>query len=410
MANIEEIITTARQKRDESKSAAQALAERDDFNPDDETYRGLMDDATKQNAKIKELVALQDQVRAMNEVDSKILNTSAPSGVTVGKEEDIYRRGGPRSFFRDLYHAQHGNIEAREYLDKHTRAMTTAAAAGGGGNVVPPKYMAELFAPDPKWGAPVAASFAQFALGDATAFKVPRQLTSGTVDNQSAENAHPTPSDQTFDQLTVTPVTKTGSTVVSRQLLDGSNPAIDQIIAYDLRGELLEAADALATTTLLAVTPGGSSTPTGTADVLLDAIITAIPAVYGARKQPADTIYMSPATFGYLATAKDSEKRYLLNAYSPMNAAGVGITADNTMAIGGLPVVVAPQIAIAHAVVVAKRSDFAWFSGPVFQFRYEEKAGPESIELGVWQYQAALCGRYPTGIYKIMHTAGALVE
>lgn len=400
--NIDEIRAT----RDQKLAAAQAMVEADDFDPTAESYRSLKDEAARLNTQAEHYAEAQEAAQRQAQVDSRLLKLGTPSssGVVVG-HEDVYRPGGQRSFFADMYAARQGDTAAREALDRHQRALTSATAAGGGGNIIPPQYLASLFAPDAKFGAPVAASFPQYSLANAAPFNLPKQTGSGSIQNQSAENTHPTPVDPTFSQVAVTPVTKVGSNVFSRQLLDGSNPAIDQIIASDLRGELLESNDTLATAALLSA-GGATDTSTTDAKTLLQTILKGIPLVYGARKAPADTVYMSPAAFGYLAAALDSTGRPLINAYAPMNAFGAGNTADMVTSIGGLPVILAPTIveAAVFKVVIAKRSDFGFFTSGAIQFRYEEKSGPESIEIGVWQYVAALTGRYPTGVRVITHT------
>lgn len=404
------ILDQLRAQRDAARDAALAIAQGDDFNPDAENYRGLIADAERLNTQIEQIVAQFEARNAQAAIDQRILNLGqapAASGVSVGQEAAVYRPDGQRSFFADMRAARLGDGEAREMLDRHARAMTTATAASGGGNIVPPEYIASLFAPDPKFGSPVAASFPQYTLSNASAFKLPRQTGATSVANQASENTAPAGTDPTFDQITVTPVTRAGKNVFSRQLLDGANPAIDQIIASDLRGELLEANDTLATSTLLATSGADTDTASGEGKVLLASILKNIPGVYGARKQPADTIYMSPAAFGFLSAAVDSTGRPLINAYAPTNAIGVGSVADLQTSIGGLPVVLAPHLVDGSGtlkIVIAKRSDFGWFASPVLQFRYEEKAGPESIEIGVWQYVAAMTGRYPKGVRVITHT------
>lgn len=408
----DQTITTLRERRDAARDAALAMAQGDDFDPEADSYRGLVAEASSLDAQLEQLVGIVEARSAAAQVDARILNlgphgTPTASGQVLG-EPMIYRPDGDRSFFADMFRARQGNTEAREMLDRHMRSLSSATAAGGGGNVIPPQYLASLFAPDPKFGSPVAASFPQYQLANAASFKLPRQTGSGVVAAQSAENSPPTATDPTFDQITVDPVTLTGRNVMSRQLLDGSNPAIDQIVAVDLRGELLEAIDAAATTAL-----GAASTPatqTGPPKKLLEKIVRMIPAIYGARKAPADSIYMSASAYGYLAAAQDTDGRPLVNAYAPSNAYGDGVTGSLTMYIAGLPVILAPAKVEAAAgpftVSVAKRSDFAQFLSRLLEFRYEEKSGPQSIEVGVWQYAASVCNRYPSGVASVTHTDG----
>lgn len=401
------------ERRERAVTSAEAIMTRsleeerdDDKLTDAETteLEGLRSRITELDKSISEWEAVVAATDKAELVRSRLGSSSGGSSVAVvTREEAVYRIDGERSFFGDLFAARNGSTEARENLDRYTRAMTTSPAAGGGGNIVPPQYIASLFAPDAKFGSPMAASWPQYALSDARAFQIPRQLTATTVAAQSGENVHPTPADITFDQITVTPSTQTGSTVVSRQLLDGSLPAVDQIIANDLRGELLYKHEVLANTTLFATSGATTATSTGQGDEVIDAIVAAVPTLYGARKMPADTIYVGVAMYGILASAKDTTGRPLLNAYGPQNAPGVGDLAGLSTNLGGLPIVVSPAIA-ANKVVVARRSDFAFFSSPSLSFRYEEKAGPESIEIGVWQYIAAVTARYPKSVTLITHT------
>jgi hypothetical protein len=89
--------------------------------------------------------------------------------------------------------------------------------------------------------------------------------------------------------------------------------------------------------------------------------------------------------------------------HGPVNAYGIGEAAVYGQIAGevtGLSVI--PSWAgVDNHLYVIKADDCLLLESSVFNFRYEEVLGPESIRLGVWGYAAPVIARYPAAIAKI---------
>jgi hypothetical protein len=204
-------------------------------------------------------------------------------------------------------------------------------------------------------------------------------------------------------------VTYTGKVDVSRQLVDGSNPAVDGIIYADIMGaynEQIEQAVVNAFEALTAPNGLGVVIPyPGTAPAyanLPDAMIDGATSVAKRRKQPAGVCLMSSGAWAFLTKQKDSVGRPLVTTgwSGPINAYGV-TAVDHLMGeVGGLKCF--PSWAgIDNHIYVLKVDDCLLLESSTFNFRYEEVLGPSTIRLGVWGYAAPVLGRYPSAIVRI---------
>lgn len=167
--------------------------------------------------------------------------------IQVGKEPRTYspqtsQQG--RSFFADLVNSIKGNGEAQQRLQRHTqevayekRAISTTVTAGG--NFVPPEYLGELYANFPRAGRPFADAIPNklaHEAGTGMNITIPRITTGSTVGNIITENSTTVSSTDIVEALLTVPVrTIAGQQDVSQQLLDHSQPGIDQVIFADLR-------------------------------------------------------------------------------------------------------------------------------------------------------------------------------
>jgi len=196
---------------------------------------------------------------------------------------------------------------------------------------------------------------------------------------------------------------------VSRQLVDGSNPAIDGIVYADCMGSYNEQIEQAVVAAFEAAT-GMATTITypGTAPVyanLPDAFIDANASVIKHRKMPARVVFLSIGAWAFLAKQKDQSGRPLVTTgyHGPMNAYGLGeATQYGTIAgeVVGLHCI--PSWAgVDNHLYVVKADDCLLLESSTFNFRYEEVLGPSSIRLGVWGYAAPVIGRYPAAIAKI---------
>jgi HK97 family phage major capsid protein len=355
-------------------------------------------------------------VRAMSEAPDVPGSDSLPM-VRVGAEPEVYRPPGgagaePFGFFRDLLHAQmDGDTEAQARIARHGLQMRAAGTTTTGPGVVPPTWLFNEFAIIAHGARPWADTLRRVGIDSANPVNLGKQATPGATVTATTEG-NPAP-DGSFNAnvITTNPVTYTGKVDVSRQLVDGSNPAIDGIVYADCMGAYNEAVEnaVVAAFEALVVSTGFGALITypGTPAYanLPDALIDASASVIKRRKAPPRVVFMSTGAWAFLTKQKDTQGRPLVTTgyHGPMNAYGLGEATQYGHIAGevvGLQCI--PSWAgVDNHVYVMKADDAILLESSTFNFRYEEVLGPSLIRLGVWGYAAPVLGRYPSGIVKI---------
>jgi HK97 family phage major capsid protein len=334
--------------------------------------------------------------------------------VQVRSEADLYRKdGGPDRliFFRDLLHAQlDGDPECRSRIERHNLQMRATGTTGTGAGVIPPTWLFEEFAILQHGARPWADTLRRIGITDANPVNLGKQVTPGaTIAAQASEGTAPSDGSFNANLITTSPVTYTGKVDVSRQLVDGSNPAIDQLVYTDCMGAYNEAIETAVVNAFEAAT-GLSATITypGTAPAysnMFDAFIDAAASVRKHRKAPPRVVFCSEGAWAFMAKQKDQQGRPLVTTgyHGPVNAYGLGEAVTYGQIAGevvGLQVI--PSWAgVDNHLYVAKADDLLLLESSTFNFRYEEVLGPQAIRLGVWGYAAPVLGRYPTALAKI---------
>lgn len=313
------------------------------------------------------------------------------------------KSGGTNSFFRDLYRSRaQGDEAAARRLVEHTRALDTA---GEGVGTVAPKWMTEEFETLARQGRALANAVRNVPLGDdPRPMTLPKQIagTEGVVGEQAAEN-DPVPGADAYDTDvdTVTPKPTTGKQTVSRQMVDMSSPAIDQLIFGDLMEVYNDKVEAKVGAALLAAAGAAVAAAANEAAFALatgatfgaDLVIDAAIAVRNARKRPADILAMSVNRYGKFLKLKDTTGRPIIPGDSggAMNVAGVGTVAVDGR-IEGLGVIASDGLGTGlvypEKFLALRAMDQVLFESNILRFRFEEVAGPESIVLGIWGYTA----------------------
>ena len=323
--------------------------------------------------------------------------------------------GGPRlSFFRDLMYAQvDQDVEARSRIERHNLQMRAAGTTTTGAGVIPPTWLFNEFAMLQHGARPWADTLRRVGIDSANPVNIGKQVTPGAAPAaQASENAAPADGSFNANVITTNPVTYTGKVDVSRQLVDGSNPAVDGIIYADIMGaynELIESAVVSAFEALSAPSGlAGVITYPGTAPVytnLPDAFIDGSASIIKRRKMPPRVVLLSTGAWAFLAKQKDQQGRPLVTTgyHGPVNAYGLGeATQYGTIAgeVVGLNCI--PSWAgVDNHIYIVKVDDLLLLESSTFNFRYEEVLGPSSIRLGVWGYAAPVLGRYPSAILRI---------
>lgn len=316
--------------------------------------------------------------------------------------------GGSHSFFSDLLRAKEDDPDARQRLSEHHRALSSSSAGTG---ILPPKWLSE-YASTARQTRRVADRVRKISLGnDPRPITLPKQTAVTSVATQSSENAATSWTDAyTTGVDTVTPSTLVGGQKVSRQLLDASSPAIDQLIYGDLLADYDSKVEARVCAAM--VTAAGTATtayatesayttaitPVSTGVPFLKDLRKAITSVRNLRKLPPDLVIASVSRYGTWLDITDLQGRPLIPVaeYGTVNAFGQGSAAIDGRMLG-LDIVATDGIAYQtypESIVVARSQDTILFESNTLRFRYEEPDGPETIRLGVWGYVGVLT-RYP---------------
>lgn len=341
------------------------------------------------------------------------------SGTTAQDRDPGHYRsaaeGGRNSFFTDLVRAREGDEDATRRLSEHNRALSTTVSGAG---IVPPRWLTDEYEALARQGRVVAEMVRHIPISDPTPMTLPRQTagTDGVLAEQASESTHPAETDA-FATTTdvVTPKPTSGIQVVSRQMIDATNPAVDALIYGDMlavynrkiedkvTAALVTAAGAAAATL---ASDAADFTATKAEDAITDAAIT----VWNARKLPADALAMRISRWGRFMKFRDSTGRRLYPAEGEMvnisgrgsvqvpgTVGGMGVAATDGLGIGG--------VTYPENILVFRSGDTILFEGSVLRFRYEEVAGPESVKLGVWAYSAVIVRQAASSVRRVQITA-----
>lgn len=367
---------------------------------------------------------------------------------TVTREEPVYSlNGAGPSMVRDAWYARmHNDDDALQRLRKFGKQVEdvstlahsllrfstqgkmqefTASSTGNAAAIIPPGYRPELFIPQLVQGRPFVNAVSSGVISNATPFVVPvfGSATGATADH--VEGVNPTDGTLAFSTKTVTPGAISGLLKLNREIVDSSNPAIDQIALAAMRESYARQTEAKVYTLLNGASgqggvitngfvPSGAQVSTSTGAganaagvALLDAIRQGM-AVYPFRRFAApDISLMSQEATTLFAAAKDSTGRPLLPSVGAQNTAGLGNALTQGWYVDGLAHVPAWGISgnaagDADTFMLNRMDVWAWES-PTLLFRYEERSGPAVIELALFGYFATHLLR-PVGLSSVRAT------
>lgn len=349
----------------------------------------------------------------------------------------VYRLDGlGDSFVRDAWtarNAKYGSRDGEESLarlrkySEQTAALAQRSALqrfANAGNttdqaqIIAPQYRPDLYVGQLPQGRPLFESIGtRVTLANATPFKVPVWVGSAGLNATNVEGTGPstgTITDHTY--RTVTPTAQTGEFVVTRELMDSSNPAIDVIAMNAMREEYSQDTEAIIATALAAATDNnvaGQSTEgcyvyavTGSGNDLAIDGIRLMEAEFPTHRFIApDRMLASPTGYSALARAVDDIGRPLFPFVGAMNAQGTVGRGGQSLSVDGLNVPNAWSMTSTYDDIVLFNSvDMLVGESPLLEFKFFEKGGPENIYLNIWGYFAFQILRY-TGIHACNYTA-----
>lgn len=323
------------------------------------------------------------------------------------------KEGGENSFFSDMYRSRvNGDEDAAKRLVEHNRALSTGSHGPG---IVPPKWLTEEFEKLARQGRRLPVR--EIPIGDdPRPLTLPKQIagTDAVVAEQATENTGVGGADAfDTDVDTVTPKPTAGKQIVSRQMLDMSNPAIDMLIfgdlmeVYDDKIEAKIGAGLVAAAGAAVTTFATEAAFTGAA--ALNSVIDLGIAVRNARKRNADVLAMGVTRYGKFLKFRDADGRPLIansNQGQAVNVSGVGSVQTDGI-IEGFGVVATDGILTSYpeSYVAYRAADQILFTSNVLRFRFEEQAGPESVVLGIWGYTAFISRQATKSVKRAVITA-----
>jgi len=362
-------------------------------------------------------------------------SASAPrptGGARVTSEPEVYRQGGPVSYFRDLYRAtQRGDRGSMERLERNDRqvleqrALTTTDGAGG--EFVPPLWMVNQFMDLARAGRVIADQVAQQALpGGTDTISLPRLVTGTAVAEQATQNSALQNTDATTGSVSAAVATLGGQQVVSLQLLEQSPVNLDDVLLQDLANDYAVKLDTFVISNnatnkvgLLNVSGAISVTYTDaspTLGELYPKIADAIQQVHTNRFMPPDKIFMHPRRWAAFLAAVDSQGRPLVvpngTGQNQLGTTGGVISQGLVGTLQGLPVYVDPNIPTnlgtgtnEDRIIVLRSSDVILFEGtPRAEASRDQKFDQLSVVLRFYNYAALHASRYPKSVAIISGT------
>lgn len=133
MSNI--VIDKLRQERDEARAAAVALAESENFNPEDETYVGLKTRAAELDARVSELAQLMEARKNSDALDGRLSKVAPRAEVSTTTQPETRRSAGEMFVRSEAFQDYAGSPRGRmPRFEVEARALPTGLSdliAGG---------------------------------------------------------------------------------------------------------------------------------------------------------------------------------------------------------------------------------------------------------------------------------------
>lgn len=380
--------------------------------------------------------------RAAHRLQSQVLEPVSRSddgttSIRVGASPRTYERHDPNtSFLRDLFAAQLRNDpEAGARLARHGQELVVdgliterALTSGGVSAFVPPAYLQTEWAELVRAGRPTANLCRAIPLpATGMTVNVPKLSTGTSTAVQSTENTAVSETDADDTQISASVVTIAGQQTLSRQLLERSDPGMDEVILGDLASAYAVSVDAQVVTSILGQSGINAVTYTDaspTIGELYPKLADAVQRVTSNRYAAPTAWVMHPRRWGWTLAALDTAGRPLVvpGEHGPNNSAGVGTGqmagyADGSVGtLLGIPVFLDANIPTdlggstnEDRIVLARFDDQILLedgNGTPHLLQFEANANTHklSVLLIAYGYMAFTAARQPTGIAVISGT------
>lgn len=333
-------------------------------------------------------------------------SASAPrGGIRITSAPAVYGPHSDASFLRDFGAMHRGDMEAAERWHRHQARLAEVAqvmerSAGWDGTelhrasdvltseipgAIPNEYLPGLLTPRILKGRPMGDFFDRFPITNANPKIFPKVTTSTSVAVQSAEGAALTGTDFATTAVTATPLIYGAFTDVSRQALDGADPAAQSMILADLLEAYAQASETVIKT---AVEAGSTASGVAiTAATPYAGTLANVINYYAVRFKSATGAFIPSALFPVLAAQGDTTGRPFLPMIGAVNSDGQTLAEDLSLDLAVLTA--RTKLSYASTVnvcVFGRPNDFVIYESAIAQFSYDQVVGPQAVRLGIWAY------------------------
>lgn len=335
---------------------------------------------------------------------------------------------GP-SLVRDAYRARFSPFEHAEAVDRFTR-FNRAMAAGDGRQVgylaasmaavvdrrqlraavetrtTAPNYIQEAYRPDMlveviDKGRPIVSRVGTVNLTDATPYRLPVEGEFSGVADHTEGTAHAPEGDLSLDDEMVTPGAISGAFRLTRELIDASNPALDQIAIRAMGRNYRRNTEAKANGALEAAKAPASVTAASTT---VEDVSLAIDTFYDLNDEQPSQIFVGSTFYSTLRQDKDTTGRPMLARVGPANANGTILPGATGAEVDGVDLARAYSVDAAAAYAL-EYDALHLAESALSTFRFEEVEGPGVVKLALWAYFAAQVIR-ADGVARLATTVG----
>ncbi len=291
-----------------------------------------------------------------------------------------YRPGVQASFFKDLLNAKDDPEAARRFNQANTM-MTAAQVSSDLDEIIPTTYRPDLYVGQLETPRIVIDAFSKYSIDGPNPFRIPKFVSATGLMADHVEGTNPTDGSAVVTEQLVTPVAKSGRWRGSRELIEGSTPAVDAIIMNAMMDEYRSETEAYAITTFLAGATAGTVVDISNGATMQ--IRTRLITFQGNRKAGANVFLAGTDLFTALAEQVDGAGRPMNPNYGASNAAGTVAAGVEALEVAGR---VTPLVTALTGGILGRTGDAATFESGLRTWRWEEKDGPANIEFAAFGY------------------------
>lgn len=238
-------------------------------------------------------------------------------------------------------------------------------------------------------GRPIASRLQRIPITNAQPFLVPIAGRFEGVGVHTEGTPHVAPGTLELADSPVIPRAMSGAYVVSRELVDGTNPAIDAVAMREMLSDYRRESEGVVVTALLDSVAATDDPLAANVDTAME-MRAALAAFVDDDDQPADFVFASRALIEALYADTDADGRPMIagpGSTAP-SVAGTARAGYTGIVIDGTELVRASRLTTVGGLAI-RRDGVLFLESNVQQFRFDEILGPGQIKLALWAYVGA---------------------